>query len=104
MIFVKQQVTSHQTRALLISGHALSAEHGKDLICAAVSGISIGLLNAIDTLCPNTCDLSMESGLIEIRVNDWTKQLEWVLSVGLIQLEMVAQSHPEYVEFLKEEV
>lgn len=39
-----------QVERVLVTGHANFQEYGKDIVCAAVSAISIGMVNAIETM------------------------------------------------------
>ncbi|HJV44299.1 MAG TPA: ribosomal-processing cysteine protease Prp [Bacillota bacterium] len=48
-IVVKRQ-PSGDVQSITIDGHAGFDDPGKDIVCAAVSGISFGMLNAVDRL------------------------------------------------------
>ena len=50
MIKIVLTYKDNKIDALEIKGHANSAEYGKDLVCAAVSAISVGGLNALAIL------------------------------------------------------
>ena len=50
-----------------VSGHAEYADKGKDLVCAGVSTIMIGSLNALDLLAKDTCDLQIKANQIQIK-------------------------------------
>lgn len=47
MIVVKVERNRRGISGITIEGHANAAEHGKDIVCSAVSAISFGLLNAV---------------------------------------------------------
>jgi uncharacterized protein YsxB (DUF464 family) len=47
---IQRDDTDGSIQEFTLSGHAEFAESGKDLVCAAVSGISFGAINAIDAL------------------------------------------------------
>ena len=60
MIEINLQSKSGKFVSLKISGHAQSAEHGKDLVCSAVSAVVTGAFNSIkDT---NNFKFVLESG------------------------------------------
>lgn len=46
--------------AFTISGHANAGPHGYDIVCAAVSALSIGAVNAVAALC--NVQLPVQSG------------------------------------------
>jgi uncharacterized protein len=58
-VAVKRQPTG-DVQSITIDGHARYDDPGKDIVCAAVSGISLGLLNAVDMLLG--IDLSVQQG------------------------------------------
>ncbi len=88
---------------LEVTGHSGSAEKGKDLICAAVSGIMFGLLNALDEL-TDVKKLSVKDNLIQIDVDKPSDKSDLLLSAGLIQLKTVWQSNKDFIEIKKLEV
>lgn len=50
-----------------LSGHAGYANHGEDIVCAAVSVLSINTANALDELTTNTLDIHMdETGYLSV--------------------------------------
>ena len=67
MINVKITYKSNKVDELEIKGHANSAEYGKDLVCAGVSAISVGGLNALASLKDKNIKLHMSDGHILIR-------------------------------------
>lgn len=85
---------------LSLKGHAGSDEYGKDLVCAAVSAIITGGLNAIRI--PKTFDIKFAEGDVEVKaldnvLNDDYKTLE----VILIQLLTVASKEKNYVKIVE---
>ena len=98
--------------ALDISKHArpLSKNDKKyKLVCAGVSSISIGLLNAIDELATDCCSIDvkeLDSDLnhITVVVNNSNDVLQTILKTGVIQLETVAVTYSDYIEIRKTEV
>ncbi len=47
----------NEIHAFEISGHANSGPYGYDLVCAAVSAVSFGAVNAVSELCKLTLDI-----------------------------------------------
>lgn len=87
-----------------IQGHAEFAEHGKDIVCAAVSAISIGSVNAIEKLLEvQVVSPSSEAGDLDVRVPAVADQavyvkLQLLLEAMVIALEDVATAYPAYIE------
>lgn len=101
MIKVRAVEKDGMISLLQISGHAGAAEKGKDLVCAAVSGIAFGLLNAADTLIPSAV-CRVADNLITIEISHPDSASEPVMRTGLIQLETVRESSQKYIEIQME--
>ena len=89
-------------RSIVISGHSGSADKGEDLICAAVSSIGTGTLNALDELVPDTCELELNE-IIEIRVIQDSRDVQLILNTMLIQLKTIAEEYPKNLEIDRKE-
>lgn len=101
MIIVRVAEADGRISRIRISGHAGSAGKGKDLVCAAVSGITFGLLNAADALIPSAA-CSVGDNIAEITVREPDEKSELVLRTGLIQLQTVEESSQKYIEIKME--
>ena len=103
MITVRVTERDEQITSLSIKGHSNQAEIGKDLVCAAVSSISIGLLNACDILANECCKLHMGK-TIKIDVVQNSDTVQTILRCGVIQLTTVSDEYSDFVEMIKQEV
>ena len=54
---------------IVISGHALYDEYGKDIVCASVSSVSICTVNAIISINDNAIEASEKEGELIININ-----------------------------------
>ncbi len=104
MIRVKVLTLNDAIRSLVIKGHAGYADKGQDLVCAAVSSISIGLCNALDHLAAADCKITLEENRIEIEASSDNEKLQTILNTGLIQLQTVEEQFSEFVRIEKTEV
>lgn len=104
MIKVLISSRNHQIEQVIIKGHALSNEHGKDLVCAGVSSISVGALNAIEELANQSCELKMEHGFVSIKVIQNSETLQIILQTLLIQLKTIEFNYSKYIKIKKQEV
>lgn len=89
---------------ITIRGHAGYADQGQDLVCAGVSSISVGMMNALDQLTPETCDFSMKDADIEIQVIRDTTENQLLLESLIIQLKTLKESYKTYVQINEQEV
>lgn len=101
-VIIKQQ--DEELLGLQIKGHANYAEHGKDLVCAGVSSIAVGLLNALSQLCEESCTCSMCEGNINVEILQVNEINQLILKTGIIQLQTMELSYKNYIKITKTEV
>lgn len=96
----EQQITAFE-----LSGHAGSGPYGYDLVCASVSAVSFGAVNAIIQLCGMEPEIEQghEGGYLYVAlpssVNEETKKrLQLLLEGMLISLQTIER---EYQQFIK---
>ena len=103
MIDIRYTQHDNHITSLEISCHAGFAESGKDLVCAAVSGITFGLLNALDEL-TDVKNMTVGDNLIQVKVDNPTAESDLLLSAGIIQLKTVQQQNQRFIKIKKMEV
>lgn len=82
--------------SLAVSGHAEYGEYGKDLVCASVSSIMFGFMNALDAL---EADIEIEQSENRIVINNHTN-LEAVndyFELVLMQLKTIEESYGDFI-------
>lgn len=104
MVIVEIQRNHECIRLIKVSGHAEYAEHGKDLVCAGVSSIMIGGMNALHSLVPNQCQLIMREAYIEILSIENTQCVNIILQTILLQLQTLQESYSGYIRIKDQEV
>lgn len=104
MVKVEIKRKNHEIQEVTIRDHAGSGEHGYDLVCAGVSSISVGTLNALDRLCSDMCELQMQEEYVHILVNMQSPIVQTVLQTMCIQLETMQQSYKKYIKINDQEV
>ena len=85
---------------IIISGHADSGPKGYDLVCAAVSSIATGALNALNQLASKDVQLELTEypdAMIKIKVLQNTSDLELLLNMLIIQLKTVQENQQKYI-------
>lgn len=76
-----------------VSGHAQFAEHGKDLICAAVSAIVTGGFNAFDEKDISSVELKEGYAILILKEGNSP-----VLNTIVIQLKTIEEAYPKYIK------
>ncbi|HEX6595155.1 MAG TPA: ribosomal-processing cysteine protease Prp [Bacillota bacterium] len=87
-----------------LSGHAKSGPYGYDLVCAGVSAVSFGAINAVMKLCdvdlPVTqgCDGGYLSVTIPVSMDESIKQKAILLFEGMvISLETIEREYGKFI-------
>ena len=105
MIKVKIIKNNEQILEMKVTGHANSAEYGKDLVCAGVSTICIGIANALvqyHFLEGN--DIEVKEGYVHIKVNRSSHDIQVVLETFEVMLDTIEESYSKYIKITKMEV
>lgn len=107
MIHVIVKKKASQIVDLTIDGHAQSAQHGQDLVCAGVSASSVGVLNSLvqyGFLENKLGTIEMETGYIHITVNNYTKEVQVILETLETILKTIEETNEEFIVITKVEV
>lgn len=102
MIKVVVKTVNDALLSIVIKGHAYSGEPGHDLVCAGVSSVTIGALNALEEV-----DLAFQTkvsdGYVEI-IPLYRPSLrnEIVLDVLITSLKTIEQSYGMYIKIAEE--
>ena len=100
MIKVEVVRKNQLIQEITISGHADSGPKGYDLVCAAVSSIATGALNALNQLASSDVQLELTEhpdAMIKIKVLQNKDDLHLLLNMLLIQLKTVQESQQKYI-------
>lgn len=82
--------------SLLIKGHANTGDYGKDLVCAGVSAVSIGALNALEE--SDKFEIEVESGKVSLIAKDNIDEHDLtVIEVMILQLKTIAMAYPNAI-------
>ena len=97
MITVKVEIHDEAYKKLSVKGHADSADYGKDLICASVSSIMFGLLNAID-MADKRVVINVKDNLIEVINDGDNTKINNYLELAVLQLKTIEESYSQYIK------
>lgn len=88
-----------------LSGHAESGPYGYDLVCAAVSGVSMGMINAVMKL--TEMDLNIEQGgeggylkvtFPTLQPNNELEKAQLLLEGMLVSLKSIELDYGEFIQ------
>lgn len=88
--------------SIVIKGHAYSGEPGRDLVCAGVSAVTIGALNALEDV-DTAFKTNVRDGLVEITpLYRPSSRNTVVLDVLITSLKTIETSYGMYIKIDEE--
>ncbi|MDC3412463.1 ribosomal-processing cysteine protease Prp [Aquibacillus sp. 3ASR75-11] len=105
MIKVTAYRKSGKMYAFELSGHASSGPAGHDLVCAGVSAVSFGGINAVIKLCqfePIINQAGNEGGYLRMELpehitDDIRSKAEWLLEGMMVSLQTIERDYGQYI-------
>jgi uncharacterized protein YsxB (DUF464 family) len=89
-------------------GHAGYADEGEDIVCAAISILTINTMNAIEKYTDTTASLVAddEEGMIEFRIDNPSNETTLLLDTMILGLETLAddENYADFIDLTFEEV
>jgi len=102
MIRVVYQLTADRVTYLQVEGHAGHGPYGHDLVCSAVSALTVGGLNNLHQ--PNNYLLTVRDGYLEVNQQQPGDDHDAiVLETILTGLRSVEQTYPAHIKIERKE-
>lgn len=96
-------------RSFSLSGHAESGPYGYDLVCAGVSAVSFGTINAVLSLCQVdlTIDQAEDGGYLNVSIPHGLSQKEsekvdLIFNAMIISLQSIEREYSEHIKITKQ--
>ena len=100
MISVNVSFMGSDIKSLTVSGHANFDKYGKDIVCAGVSAVVTGGINALETELKNIELINKENEL-GVKVINSNEYIQIILKTIIIQLETIENSYKKYIKITK---
>lgn len=92
--------------AFEISGHANSGPYGYDLVCAGVSAVSFGAVNAVISLCeiqPHIDQAGSEGGYLYVEMpsnlsSEIRKNADLILQAMVVSLQTIEREYTQFIQ------
>ncbi|MGL4821099.1 MAG: ribosomal-processing cysteine protease Prp [Bacilli bacterium] len=102
MITVDITRTDGRVSGFRITGHALYDEPGKDIVCAGVSAVSVGSINAIETLCGFEPNCTVKNGFLTCSLPSGIEptqreRAELILESMIVSLRAIEEGYDDYM-------
>lgn len=85
---------------LTVSGHAGYAAGGEDIICAAVTALSVTLVKSIEDLTDDKIEYDVQPGWVDIKYRDLSEKAKALVDSFFIGICLVADEFPECIRIL----
>ena len=90
-------------RSFKVKGHAMFADPGQDIVCAGVSAVTVGTVNAIETILGLEMQTQMKDGFLQAEAPeglDSQKQekLQLLLESMVIMLQSIENTYGDYIQ------
>ncbi|MBP2240574.1 uncharacterized protein YsxB (DUF464 family) [Cytobacillus eiseniae] len=103
---------SELIQSFTISGHAFFAKRGKDIVCAGVSAVSVGAINAVHALTGVTPLIEQkEDGFLSCTIPDQLSdeanaKVQLLLQGMIVSLQTIEEEYGQHIKitFKKQEV
>lgn len=85
-----------------VDGHAQYDEPGKDIVCAGVSAVTVGTVNAVEALTGIQLGTRMKHGLLQVKIPaeleaDIDEKVQLLLESMVVMLRSIEQSYGAYI-------
>ena len=97
MIKVIYEARDNEYLDLEVSGHAEYDESGKDLICASVSSIIFGFMNALDAL-NEDIEIKQLTNKIKITNHSSSSTVQDYFELVMMQLKTIEESYGDFIK------
>lgn len=90
-----------------VSGHAYYDDPGKDIVCAGVSAVAVGAVNAVEALTGIEPEAEMERGLLAVQLPEnvpatAAEKIQTILETMEQMLLTIADSYGDFVHISNE--
>lgn len=101
-VTIHRRASDRSIRAFAVRGHAGFDKRGRDIVCAAVSAITVGTVNAVEALTGVVLPNEVRDGFLQASVPDSlegerAEQIRLLLESMLIMLQTIEQSYGRYI-------
>ncbi|MDO5095606.1 MAG: ribosomal-processing cysteine protease Prp [Peptostreptococcaceae bacterium] len=89
-----------------VTGHAEQAKHGQDIVCSAISVLTMATLNGLTDVVKANVDYIVEEGYVKIKVdtNEMKDTIKTLLETFELGIAALLEDYGRYVKLVKKEV
>lgn len=83
-----------------VSGHAMYAPHGQDIVCAGISSLVRTLIRSIEDLTSDEIEYEVSPGWVDIQYWDLSKKAKTLVDSFFVGICLMADEFPEHVRIV----
>ncbi len=83
---------------LTVEGHSRAAPRGQDIICSAISTLTLTLVEGLRHISQDDIDVNIRSGYVHIEWDDLSKTGKALISTWYLGCMRVSEQYPERVK------
>lgn len=83
-----------------VKGHAEFAEYDKNIVCAAVSVLTMNLIDSVNSLTKDKLSYNIRDGDVEISFLNLSAGTKLLIDSFFIGISRIATNYPEHVRIL----
>lgn len=93
---IKVQIIKEDDKVMLsVKGHAGYADKGEDIVCAGVSAIIFGLMNALDE---KIAKIKVDENDITIKILKGDLKTSHYMELAILQLRTMEESYGQFIK------
>lgn len=102
MINVTINKTNGMASGFRVEGHSNYGEHGKDIVCSAVSSLAQTLLLTLKEIYDYKCSHSIRSGYLEVRILDIEslEEVQILFRSFIIGIGAIVVQYPKHIKLI----
>ncbi len=100
MIRVKFFIGNNRLNGFEISGHAMFAQRGKDVVCAAVSSAAYMAANTVTDVIGASAQTSVDEAAMILKLNESNDKCEAVLRGLELHLTELSKQYPQNIKVI----
>lgn len=99
---VERDRESGEIAGYTVQGHAYYGKPGHDIVCAGVSAVAIGTVNAVEKLTGVSLSHDMREGWLQVRVPDHidsgkSEHIQLLLESMVVMIESIEDAYGKYI-------
>lgn len=100
---IMQRLADGRIAGFSVSGHAHYDKSGKDIVCAGVSAVTVGTVNAVETLTGVELPSTMKLGLLRVEVpvdleQETNTKIQLLLESMVVMLDTIQKEYGRYID------